>query len=150
MFLSYHCTFILHPLLINPYFQSLTFHLLKYIYEQTKKKSNRKSESLCWFPSLVHHSQQSNCFDFAVNASKPFLVCLYRIWADSCVGGLFFSLHTHVVTCVSSITCFLLLLSRSVVSNSLWPHGLQHSRPSCPSLCCYFTIIHHEDNSMST
>ena len=23
--------------------------------------------------------------------------------------------------------------SRSVVSNSLWPHGLQHSRPLCPS-----------------
>jgi len=23
--------------------------------------------------------------------------------------------------------------SRSVVSNSLWPHGLQHSRPPCPS-----------------
>ena len=24
-------------------------------------------------------------------------------------------------------------VSRSVVSNSLWPHGLQHSRPPCPS-----------------
>ena len=24
--------------------------------------------------------------------------------------------------------------SRSVVSNSLWPHGLQHARPHCPSL----------------
>ena len=23
--------------------------------------------------------------------------------------------------------------SRSVVSNSLWPHGLQHARPPCPS-----------------
>ena len=28
----------------------------------------------------------------------------------------------------------LLLLSRSVVSNSLRPHGLQHARPPCPSL----------------
>ena len=28
----------------------------------------------------------------------------------------------------------LLLLSRSVVSDSLWPHGLQHARPPCPSL----------------
>ena len=26
-----------------------------------------------------------------------------------------------------------LSLSPSVVSNSLWPHGLQHSRPPCPS-----------------
>ena len=28
----------------------------------------------------------------------------------------------------------LLLFSHSVVSNSLWPHGLQHARLSCPSL----------------
>ena len=28
----------------------------------------------------------------------------------------------------------LLLFSRSVVSNSLWPHGLQHARLPCPSL----------------
>ena len=28
----------------------------------------------------------------------------------------------------------LLLFSRPVVSNSLWPHGLQHARPSCPSI----------------
>ena len=27
-----------------------------------------------------------------------------------------------------------LLFSCSVVSKSLWPHGLQHTRPSCPSL----------------
>ena len=26
-----------------------------------------------------------------------------------------------------------LLLSRSVVFSSLWPHGLQHARPPCPS-----------------
>ena len=28
----------------------------------------------------------------------------------------------------------LLLFSHSVVSNSLWPHGIQHTRPPCPSL----------------
>ena len=28
----------------------------------------------------------------------------------------------------------LLLLSRSVMSDSLWPHGLQHARLPCPSL----------------
>ena len=28
---------------------------------------------------------------------------------------------------------FLLLFSHSVVSNSLWPHGLQHARLPCPS-----------------
>ena len=26
------------------------------------------------------------------------------------------------------------LFSRQVLSNSLWPHGLQHTRPPCPSL----------------
>ena len=36
------------------------------------------------------------------------------------------------------ISCFLVVyvsvqFSHSVVSNSLWPHGLQHSRPPCPS-----------------
>ena len=29
--------------------------------------------------------------------------------------------------------CSSVQFSRSVVSNSLWPHGLQHPRPSCPS-----------------
>ena len=29
--------------------------------------------------------------------------------------------------------CSSVQLSRSVVSNSLWPHGLQHPRPPCPS-----------------
>ena len=29
--------------------------------------------------------------------------------------------------------CRFLLFSRSVVSDSLWPHGLQHPRPPCPS-----------------
>ena len=28
---------------------------------------------------------------------------------------------------------FLLLFSHSVMSGSLWPHGLQHARPPCPS-----------------
>ena len=30
--------------------------------------------------------------------------------------------------------CCCLLFSHSVVSNSLWPHGLQHTRLPCPSL----------------
>ena len=35
------------------------------------------------------------------------------------------------------LTCFLgfssIQFSRSVMSDSLWPHGLQHARPPCPS-----------------
>ena len=30
-----------------------------------------------------------------------------------------------------SLTCWSLLFSRWVVSDSLWPHGLQHTRPHC-------------------
>ena len=38
-------------------------------------------------------------------------------------------LYTFLITkAVSSVQ-----FSLSVVSNSLWPHGLQHSRPLCPS-----------------
>ena len=33
----------------------------------------------------------------------------------------------------ASCTVLLLLFSRSVVSNCLWPHGLQHARLPCPS-----------------
>ena len=36
----------------------------------------------------------------------------------------------------------LLLFSRSVVSDSLWPHGLQHTRFPCPSLSLEFAQIH--------
>ena len=34
----------------------------------------------------------------------------------------------------SNLRCYLLLFSHSVMSNSLWPHGLQHARLPCPSL----------------
>ena len=46
------------------------------------------------------------------------------------------SMHCQeMVTGFSKKNSFLLLLlfSRSVVSNSLWPHGLQHARLPCPS-----------------
>ena len=33
----------------------------------------------------------------------------------------------------SRSSCKSIQFSRSVVSNSLWPHGLQHTRPPCPS-----------------
>ena len=33
----------------------------------------------------------------------------------------------------TNIILLLLLFSHSVMSNSLWPHGLQHTRPPCPS-----------------
>ena len=32
-----------------------------------------------------------------------------------------------------SLVCHSVQFSRSVMSNSSWPHGLQHARPPCPS-----------------
>ena len=43
-------------------------------------------------------------------------------------------LHLQMVKMVNFILCaFLFFFSCSVVSDSLWPHGLQHARPPCPS-----------------
>ena len=39
--------------------------------------------------------------------------------------------HTHACTCTQQWAC--LLFSRSVMSDSLQPHGLQHARLPCPS-----------------
>ena len=41
-----------------------------------------------------------------------------------------------------AVEIMLLLFSCSVVSDSLWPHGLQHSRLSCPSPSLKFAQIH--------
>ena len=43
------------------------------------------------------------------------------------------TLHPHSVTHPHSYTCSLLVFSRSVLSNSLWPHRQQHTRLPCPS-----------------
>ena len=49
------------------------------------------------------------------------------------------SQHQGLFQWVSSLhakllyACVLSHFSHSVVSNSLWPHGLQHTRPPCPS-----------------
>ena len=40
--------------------------------------------------------------------------------------------YTFIVLCVCCFLCSV-QFSCSVVSDSLWPHGLQHARPPCPS-----------------
>ena len=56
------------------------------------------------------------------------LILIFTIWWCLCVEsslGLFKFLYI----------CYVLSFqfSNSVVSNTLWPHGLQHARPPCPS-----------------
>ena len=51
---------------------------------------------------------------------------------------IFFSLHTnsgHKIKCYKTYKSHpeILQFSHSVLSDSLWPHGLQHTRPPCPS-----------------
>ena len=58
------------------------------------------------------------------------------------VNTVFFQLkssHQHFISAIMALQSFaqkrtMLLFSRSVVPNSLWPHGLQHVRLPCPSL----------------
>ena len=54
---------------------------------------------------------------------------LKRLSSTSCSCYLLFNDHRKKKKCLLR----LLLLSGSVVSDSLWPHGLQHARLPCPS-----------------
>ena len=50
--------------------------------------------------------------------------------ASSCYSCiLWYPKFTSINVCISHLNQF----SRSVGSDSLWPHGLQHARPPCPS-----------------
>ena len=54
------------------------------------------------------------------------------------------------VLCLGRIKAFLVQFSHSVVSNCLRPHGLQHTRPPCPSLIPEFTqtLVHRVGDTM--
>ena len=51
-----------------------------------------------------------------------------------CSSGLYYFPRDSMTKYHKLSDFFLLLFSRSVVSDSLWPHGLQHARLPCPSL----------------
>ena len=71
--------------------------------------------------STSPHSLLSSCI-------KIDFLLLLTTWLDIiCV------LLVFIVLCFT-MKVLLLLFSHSVVSNSLWPHGLQHTRLPCPSL----------------
>ena len=55
------------------------------------------------------------------------LLLIFQIIIVSC-----FTLSWFCVLCVCCFLCSV-QFSCSVVSDSLWPHGLQHARPPCPS-----------------
>ena len=71
------------------------------------------------FPGWGHQELPLNfCFWIKFTHSHLLLLRLNH------TPGLFYEAHW----------CLLLLLRRWVVSDSLWPHRLQHAKPPCPSL----------------
>ena len=65
----------------------------------------------CW------HQGNSACFEDVLEA----ILCALLLLTNTTAAELFKSLNDSVQ------------FSYSVVSDSLWPHGLQHARPPCPS-----------------
>ena len=59
------------------------------------------------------------------------LISWWPVFASH-MGGLHGQERAEVLAPLQ-VPILLLLLSHSVMSDSLWPHGLQHTRPSCPS-----------------
>ena len=72
---------------------------------------------LCW----SHH-----CLNLTLKFTST---VAWPLWALQSVNG--FGKQTH--TLIHTKTLLLLLFSRSVISDSLWPHGLHHTRLPCPS-----------------
>ena len=72
------------------------------------------------------------CSSFRWNESINFPI--YASYSVSLINGKYVKGAAFFFTsCHSALKCHSVLFSRSVVSNSLWPQGLQHARPPCPS-----------------
>ena len=76
---------------------------------------------ICWSTSSIP-TLLVNCFkDFP---TTPYSGCLFQITT---------SLYLEVMECFLLAVITSVQFSHSVMSDSLWPHGLQHARLSCPS-----------------
>ena len=70
------------------------------------------------------------CSICQINASHKILLCIFEKY-----GIQFIYKKTNYIILLGSSEQVLssVQFNHSVVSNSLWPHGLQHARPPCPS-----------------
>ena len=74
----------------------------------------------CWgFYVYIHKSVVS----FSCNIFAWIILSSYK----SC------EVLSPLTFCLRTISVQLVLFSRSLMSDSLWPHGLKHARPPCPS-----------------
>ena len=64
-----------------------------------------------------------------IDVSLGYFILILSVWKST----LTFSIQIHELQYYSRHVHFTMLFSRSVVSNSLWSHGLQHARFLCPS-----------------
>ena len=103
--------------------------------------SGIKPRSTTWqvdsLPTLFNISNSSGCMVLSYYSLKFFFNFNWRIIAlQYCVG---FCCTTMWISCVCVCVCVCecvscsVQFSHSVVSDSLWPHESQHSRPPCPS-----------------
>ena len=107
---------------------------------------SRKGNFIIWQVHLFWHScRRIHCFLFYWNTVDTYTILCYRsslavqwlglhavlptAWVQCLTGELrsYKSTQIHICVCVS------VQFSRSVVSNSLGPHGLQHPRLPCQS-----------------
>ena len=119
----------------------MTYSSLQYC---TESFHNPKNPTSCLF---VPPAPLATTDLFLVSTGWPFPKChivriiwyvVFSDWLLSLSNNLSF---LHIFWWFDSSFSFL-LFSRSVVSNSLWPHGLQHSRLSCLSLSHEFAQTH--------
>ena len=108
-----------------------------------KKKRNCSLTSLCLSPWLICQGQ----IKMLSGTLQGYLTIK---WNDVCEGSvtvnsinLSYCYYSNTKATLSLFCChYLLLFGCPVVSNTLWPQGLQHARPPCPSPSPKFAQVH--------
>ena len=104
--------------------------------------------SILSIPCFRDCGAETKHFCFALSKLLNERICEYnksvavkfgRLCSAAVLWGAFFFLGGWIFVCKQMCwenrlwLCFSVQFSCSVMCNSLWPHGLQHPRPSCPS-----------------
>ena len=94
----------------------------------------RKMTELEWLLKLLAKSHQYLRVDNTIFSREVNCPSYSQIETHSLTKLVFWwRVSSRMLLCSSGSTCSSVQFSLSVVSDSLWPHGLQHTRPPCPS-----------------